>query len=276
MTVKPHHEIIPEINTISLVSDFEQSMALLEEAYELIEKANKIYQRSFGTLHVIYPSTYACHLDTIKKQANSYAWNQIFHMTHLEQIMSVKASTNIKDRINKNEIEPLTQENLNAMLTAAVQNSTDFMQQAIKEIYDFLTPGVVDYFGKNLKTNRKNAGAIGEKVILKDMVEHHYLRYKERPHDFWKVNYARETELIQLDKIFHAIDGKSILNTDAYRSPLVDAIKCMPTSSCMGETEYFRFKCCINTNLHLEFKKPEIVKYINQSVGISNILKGEM
>lgn len=276
MTVRPHHEVIPEINTVSLVSDFELSMALLKEAYELIERADKIYQRSFGTLHNIHPSNHAYLLEQITESANSYAWSQIYHMTHLEQIMSVEASKKVKDRIYSNDIEPLTQENLNAMLTTAVQNSTEFMRQAIKEIYDLLTPGKTNSYRQNLKTNRKNAAAIGKKVILLNMVEHHWMNYIDNPYDYWNIDYEREIQLIQLDKIFHAIDGKSILNTDAYRSPLVDSIKKMPTSSCMGETEYFRFKCCINTNLHLEFKKPEIVKYINQSVGVSNILKGEM
>lgn len=34
-----------------------------------------------------------------------------------------------------------------------------------------------------------------------------------------------------------------------------------------GETEYFRFKCYHNGNLHLEFKRPDLVQKINAIVG---------
>jgi hypothetical protein len=45
------------------------------------------------------------------------------------------------------------------------------------------------------------------------------------------------------------------------RSPLVAAIEAAEDGH--GETAYFKFKCHKNRNLHLEFKRLDLVKQLN-------------
>jgi hypothetical protein len=49
------------------------------------------------------------------------------------------------------------------------------------------------------------------------------------------------------------------------RSGKAAAIEASRTGS--GETEYFRFKCCRNHNLHLEFKRLDLVEKLNAIAG---------
>jgi len=51
---------------------------------------------------------------------------------------------------------------------------------------------------------------------------------------------------------------------------LVDAIN---TSNGTGETEYFKFKACKNGNLHLEFKRMDLVSKLNQLAGCETALQ---
>jgi len=68
-----------------------------------------------------------------------------------------------------------------------------------------------------------------------------------------------------IDKVFYALDGKGI--PPGYNTPLVDAINNTPTSVGHGETEYFKFKCYQNNNLHLNFKRMDLVKKLNRIAG---------
>jgi hypothetical protein len=43
----------------------------------------------------------------------------------------------------------------------------------------------------------------------------------------------------------------------------------------VGETEYFAFRCFRNHNLHLRFKRPDLVAKINQIAG-GNALRGKV
>ena len=50
-----------------------------------------------------------------------------------------------------------------------------------------------------------------------------------------------------------------------HRGPLIDAIEAAKDGT--GETEYFRFRCFRNRNLHLEFKRLDLVAKLNAVAG---------
>ena len=66
----------------------------------------------------------------------------------------------------------------------------------------------------------------------------------------------QENELIAVDKVFYALDSKQF--PESYRSPLIDKITTTSINKGTGETEYFKFKCYGNGNLHLEFKRMDL------------------
>jgi hypothetical protein len=79
----------------------------------------------------------------------------------------------------------------------------------------------------------------------------------------FRVNYHREKYLTALDNVFSLIDGKGPVKS--YHGPLYDAITDSPDGT--GSTEYFKFRCCLNGNLHLEFLKPALVAKLNAVAG---------
>lgn len=75
----------------------------------------------------------------------------------------------------------------------------------------------------------------------------------------FRPTYSREQELLAIDGVFHLLDGKGIMRE--HRGPLVKAI--VECQDGRGETELFRFKCFKNGNLHLEFKRLDLVQELN-------------
>ena len=269
------NELINRPNVTNMVRNFEVCIAKINQAYMLLEEADALYKNTFGEKgYGIMPNNYQYTEKAIKAHANTGAWKQIYDLMNLSKILSLEESNRIRTAIEKNEIEPLTLENANAVLNTAVQNSTNYFIESMKETFDILTPGKSWRWKEILKTNEANAFAISEKVILSNMVEYFYLRGRsDLHHDKWNIDYRNMEKLMQVDKVFHVLDGKSFIES-GYRSPLVDAITSLSTTETSGETDYFKFKCHKNERLHLVLKRMDLVQKINQSVGISTNLKG--
>ena len=142
------------------------------------------------------------------------------------------------------------------IMTGLAQNAPTYAKQMVLEVYDYLMPGTRrTTYKTNIKNGRK---ALGKKVILSWVVEGNYS-------GGFRVCYGTsEASIIAVDKVFYALDGKGI--PDGYRSPLVDAINTVDGGG-YGQTEYFSFRACRNRNLHLEFKRMDLVRKINQIAG---------
>lgn len=78
------------------------------------------------------------------------------------------------------------------------------------------------------------------------------------------MNYTKKPHLQSLDTIFHLLDGRGI-PTESHYGPLVSAIEAEDGK--IGETEYFKYKCFKNGNLHLEFKRSDLVDEFNLRCG---------
>jgi hypothetical protein len=125
--------------------------------------------------------------------------------------------------------------------------------EMIREAFDFLRPGANYY--DTYKTNKKNGRvSVGKKIILKGII--HETTY------YVNIYLRTRRHLIQVDKIFHLLDGKNFPFNNTYSSPLVDGL-----SARKGETDYFKWERYGNGNLHLTFKRDDLLKMFNQIAG---------
>jgi len=92
------------------------------------------------------------------------------------------------------------------------------------------------------------------RVILPSKVEQNWAG------NGFHITYHCEQQLTAIDGVFHMLDGKGVMREN--KGPLVKAINATDQTG-RGETEYFRFRCCKNRNLHLEFKRLDLVKQLN-------------
>lgn len=122
-----------------------------------------------------------------------------------------------------------------------------FATDAAKEVFEHLRP-----MNGRYKTNHKFY--VGRKVVLSYTVEQAYEAGKFRP------NYSREKYVNAIDRVFHLLDGAPFA-TDKRCDLSVAIDNCVDGK---GETDYFKFKCFKNHNLHLEFKRLDLVKELNR------------
>jgi hypothetical protein len=75
-------------------------------------------------------------------------------------------------------------------------------------------------------------------------------------------NYYREQYYRCLDNVFHLLDGKGAIKT--HYGALYNAVKkAGENHETAGTTEYFEFKAYKNGNLHLKFRRMDLVKKLN-------------
>ena len=191
--------------------------------------------------------------DETIKRARKAAWRVIVNKLEIHKIASNKRWEEIQENLEKGNLPELTVPAIFDLLMSFQQNAHDIQEELVKEVFEILRPST--FYNKEYKTNSKYE--IGKRVILGWMVEENYS-------GGYRARYGNEQKLISVDKVFHMLDGQAI--PDGYRSPLVDAINTTDSGG-YGETKYFKFRCCQNMNLHLEFKRPDLVTQLNAIAG---------
>lgn len=192
-------------------------------------------------------------------------WDTLVERTGVKQVMSIRAAKDFDREVNSHDPPPITEENIAKWTTHMLSNIGAMHEEAVREVFNWLRPRAVGS-ASQYKTNDREV--IGERVVLTWMVEQAWGRASH-----FHVRYDQQKELTALENVFTSLDGKGMANKGTWGSKLSDAIKAAPNG--VGETEYFAFKCFRNHNLHLRFKRPDLVAKINQIAG-GNALKGKV
>lgn len=253
-----------------LVGTYKQAMADVEQAYKLLEESKKklrsvFLNEYFNVIrqHNCY-STDAGEVKAVQEEITRQAWRCIVDRLEIRRILSIKRREELDRQLHgdKRGYEPtpplpeITEENILVMLQDGMAKATDYANEAIYEVFDWLRPQRGKTAG--LKTNEK--WRIGKKVITEYCCEAGYS-------GAFRVNYSHEKEIAALDNVFSMLDGRGPIKS--HHGPLYDAICASKDGT--GETDFFRFKCCKNRNLHIEFLRPDLVAKINRTAGGNRI-----
>jgi hypothetical protein len=249
-------ELIPYSTIVSMVQNWQTCQAKIIRACEMIDEVKGELNSIFGEHTVFYRSDVQIDrpTETIDK-IRIKIWQAIIAKSEIRRFLSVKEAGLLDTKLEKGLFPEVTIEEINNVVRSAMANIQNFADEMVTETFEFLRPRSGGYV-----TNRKFQGELGKRTVL-HWVEQYYGSKK------FRVRYHYEKEVRAVDNVFHALDGKGF--TASYYGDLHNAIEGCTGS---GETEYFRFKCYMNGNLHLEFKRMDLVKKMNAIV-TKNVLK---
>jgi len=254
---------IPRTTLSEMVKVYQECETDIRHAYGLLVSAEQRLKDAFK------PNSYRFSLDRTSyrhydrpddtmAEVKKDAWRALIDRMELRRVLSVQRAQELEKQLESGDGLPeITEEAILAMFEGTLSNVKQFMHEAVREVFEFLRPRCSPY-----KTNTEYE--IGKRVVLSWMVEPSYKRN-------FRVDYHRRANLTALDNVFHMLDGEGTIKT--HRGPLVDAIEA-PDSLGKGETAYFKFKCFINRNLHLEFKRLDLVQQLNALAGGNRLKAG--
>lgn len=234
-----------------LANCYERVTKKIDEAYDLLIEARELYKQTYddNTFDPVSRNNWGtedAHRDVIK-DLNKRSWRRIIDLMQVKKLASNKRWKEIQDRLYGDGDMPNISENeIIRMYQSFVDNANIIFAESVKEVWDYLRPGKSKF--DTYKTNNPNR--ICKKVILTGVLRH-----------LWDgkltINHYYEKEIINVDKVFHALDSNTANYLDGgYRSELIDAINENPEQ---GETQYFSWRGYHNGNLHLTIKRMDLV-----------------
>lgn len=264
--------IIKKKTVTELVEIYDEAIRTMKAGYVLLQKSQDLLRDSFGKDHYLRFSVVASYdepvklLEAAELKLRREAWNVLIDQLGVRKILSVQRAEELdKQLYDWKDVPEITVQNVFDTMNALVGQSKEFLNEAVQEVYKFLRPASYSH-KSSYKTNMKNGRwELGNKVIIHYAVNHGWGVGK------YRVNPYFEKNVVSIDKVFHALDSKGV--PEGYLSPLVDAINTNPTG--VGETDYYKFKCYQNQNLHLQFKRMDLVARLNQIAGGAT-LRGEL
>lgn len=187
-------------------------------------------------------------------------WWALVDRLEIKRVMSITAWKELEGKL-RDEREPpppidcLT---IEQMVMGFEQRLPEMAAEAIKEVFKWLVPRRDSWWGGQYKTN--DDCKIGPKIIVTSMIECWYGE--------WRVKYDSEQRLTALENVFRLLDGQGQRTREHY-SEISLAIKALPKKAerCEGETTYFKFKGFRNGNLHMAFRRLDLVAKLNAVAG---------
>lgn len=254
MNANPNEFLIPATTVAQLVGIYRQSEQEIRQAFSLIEGARQRLRTQFGDHHYGFDvevthgsNRRACDTaDELMGKLKKDAWRILVDRMELRRVLSIKRAAELDEQLESgNGLPEIDETQILAMMEGTLMKTPDYLAEAVKEVFNWLRPH------SSYKTNEK--WKVGRKVVLKWCVTRAYGRVG------FRINYHREQNLTALENVFLMLDGKGTVKTS--HAALRDAIDKTTTGS--GETDYFKFKCFKNQNLHLEFKRLDLVDKLN-------------
>lgn len=193
------------------------------------------------------------HITELRRQV----WANIVARLEIQRMLSIAKSKELDAWLSSKTVEPITQETVMGLFRYYIEKLPEMLSEAIGEVYEFLRPERSRY-----KTNTEYE--LGSRVILSAWVEPGIMA-KYRPRSWARPRY------VALENVFSALDGQGSVGK-SYFSELEREVE--RTVNDRGETRYFRFRACLNGNLHLEFKRPDLVDKFNRMAGGKRLRAG--
>lgn len=251
-----------------LMAAYEQSASEIRQAFGLLRSAEERLCEVFtDRIHVEdkYDRVDFHDPEDVLKNVQKQLWRAIVDHLELRRFMSVKAWHTLEEQLSRGkELPPFELEAIRTMAEGFRAQLPDMLEAAIKEVFDWLVPREGSW-REQYKTNDR--AKVGEKVVVTVLENWSGAN--------WHVSYYSSQQLTALENVFTALDGQGQV-TKSHASELENAINTIPKSApCVGETRYFEFKGFKNRNLHLKFKRPDLVAKFNAIVGGDRLAAGK-
>lgn len=186
-------------------------------------------------------------------------WRVLVDKLEVRRMMSIQKAKELSDWLEKQSgKEDITVPSVLGFFRYYIENLETMLEEQVSEVFDILRPR-----NSSLVTNHKHED-VGSKVILHYWVEETYPGSGKLT-----TSYRWQPEYVALENVFSALDGKGSI-AKHYRTELETSIR----EASAGETTYFRYRACKNRNLHLEFKRLDLLKKFNAIAGGKRLRKG--
>lgn len=187
-------------------------------------------------------------------------WKCLTDKLEIKRMMSIAAAKELDEQLQKNELPPVSLESIEAMARGFQQQAPTFLEDSIREVFEFLRP-------HNGRYKRNSQFEIPKRVVLEFMVEQSWQGWRTQCHQH---SGDRDQRLVALENVLNSLDG----NGSVCKTHHSDIYNALSEQGQFGATALFRYRAFQNGNLHLDWLRLDLLARLNQIAGGIR-LKGE-
>ena len=254
--------LIPRGSIVDLVQEYEAICDMVDRSWSTIKQADARLERAIGGEDGYSGDLVTWKLDhefhALKPALKRKFWDYVITRSGVKNIMHHRVRRELENQMRHDQTIPdFTVEVVQATLYGWAESSGDVFTQMCQETFRQMLPRRGKY-----KTNKLHR--IDKRVVMSGAMSWYSSRVGE---------YATE-KLRDLDRIFHQLDGKS---PPEYPHDLVSVINDEASNKHEdAETEYFYARWFKNKNIHLTFKRLDLLSEFNRiGAGESNAVGAE-
>lgn len=181
----------------------------------------------------------------VRGELDDKMWRRAFDLTGFKQLMDAEAVAHFEKSLSPNPPE-FTEANIRATFIDLRLRSTEMFRRGVFNVFRYLS--------KAYRTNASEPFRIGRKVIMGYMVGPS-TRYLSVKHG------KSSDKLNDIDRVFQTLDGKKFKPRT-----LESAMNAAFEQGEVFENEYYRAKAFMNGNMHLEFKRLDLLDKVNEEI----------
>lgn len=245
-----------------LVAAFQTAEATVRRCFAELVEAERAVNAAFGNadrgITISASSHWTSRFDDADEAVSRMqrtAWESIVDRLELRRVMSIAAYAELERRLQDEPLPAITVENVEAFARQYAGDLPALFDAAVREVFDWLRP-------RNSKYKTNSEMEIPRRVVLSRVVED----AGKWPSDRYHVCHYTAQKLIALENVFHGLDGMGQTAKD-HVSQLQRAIEACKRGEGHGSTELFEFRVYDNGNLHLTFRRADLLARLNQVAG---------
>jgi len=250
--------IIPKGSLYELVMAHDKAVEMANQAFSTIHQIEIDCNNILGESSYVIDYRLKDGMDRTLKSIKQYFWWYVVKRSDVRRVMDHKARHKLDENLGSERLPDFTVENIQLTLYGWAESSDDAFKQLILNTYKACIPGRRNPY----KTNKKYR--IGPKIILMGCLGlyNHMSQY-------------REDELNDLERVFLMLDKKT---TPDYPDNMTTKIKNARSKGDIGWcNDYFECSWFKNGNLHIKFKRLDLLKEFNRLAGqeMANMIGGD-
>ena len=235
------------------VEKFQVAMDAIDEALETAAKAaggttfyidRGMAEKAFST----YDRGHEQFLTYMRQQTDRAIWSHLIKGYGFEKLMDRQASQEFRDQLEKEPPE-VTVETAEATLGHLMMSADNIFRRGVANAFS----------GLDRRFRSHDGFKIGDRVVLESAID---------DYGGWNHWSRKDETLRDIERAFHELDGKEMPERYAGIIGLFDDERrrkaTLSRVACEVEDEYFRMKAFKNGNIHLWFKRDDLLRKVNK------------
>lgn len=222
----------------------DRALARVKQAEDILASASDELDK-IARYAMPYGASMRDSLSQIRKEMDRRLWSAAFDKTGFMQLMDAEAKRRFEADLDKDP-PAFTMDNVRSTFASLFQDAETMYARGIVNVFLRLS--------KAYKTNRKEPFKVARKAILGYMVESNYS-------GGLRVGYYAQATVNDIDRVFKTLDGKQ----HQPRS-LETALNAALQKGEVYEDDYYRIKGFKNRNMHIEFKRDDLLQKANRII----------